>query len=125
MAEPDPKPRPRVQDPTAGYTKIRAEQRCRLCGMGFARGLGLTRHHVVPKGQGGDDVADNLVPLCGHGTIGCHGAVEHDIRARVRLRAKLRPQEIAYATRRYRELGKPGGFNTRYPKEVPAHLRRG
>lgn len=36
----------------------------------------LTRHHVVPKSQGGDDVPENLVWLCGHGTSGCHGVIE-------------------------------------------------
>jgi hypothetical protein len=31
---------------------------------------------MVPRSLGGDDVADNLVPLCGTGTTGCHGLVE-------------------------------------------------
>lgn len=38
---------------------------------------GLTRHHVVPKGQGGDDVPQNLVWVCGDGTRGCHGVLTH------------------------------------------------
>jgi 5-methylcytosine-specific restriction endonuclease McrA len=37
---------------------------CRVCGFG---GL-MEYHHLVPRAQGGDDVADNIVPL-GHS---CH-----------------------------------------------------
>lgn len=34
------------------------------------------RHHVVQKGSPhfGEDVPENLAPLCGTGTTGCHGA---------------------------------------------------
>lgn len=46
---------------------------CRLCGRGHYR---ITYHHLVPRSLGGDDVADNIVPLCGSGTTGCHGEVE-------------------------------------------------
>ncbi len=35
-----------------------------------------TLHHVVPRDRGGDDVAENEVSVCGHGTIGHHGALE-------------------------------------------------
>lgn len=34
--------------------------------------------HRVPEGQGGPDDAFNCVPLCGSGTTGCHGWVEHN-----------------------------------------------
>lgn len=34
-------------------------------------------HHRVPEGQGGPTDHFNCVPLCGHGTIGCHGWAEH------------------------------------------------
>lgn len=123
MATPDPKPRPRIVDHSAGYDKMRREQRCRLCGATFLQGWGLTRHHIVPRGQGGDDVDDNLVPLCGHGTALCHGAVESDVRARSRLRGRLRSRERRYARQRYAELGKPDGFDRRYPENLPPLIR--
>lgn len=49
---------------------------CPLCKRHVGRDR-LTRHHVVPKGQGGDDVPENLVWACGHGTVGCHGVLTH------------------------------------------------
>lgn len=44
---------------------------CELCGS-----IDISIHHIYPRGQGGDDVWENLVPLCGDGTRGCHGGVE-------------------------------------------------
>lgn len=41
---------------------------CRLCGKPGPSQL----HHVIPRDRGGDDVAENLVPLCAE----CHGFVE-------------------------------------------------
>jgi hypothetical protein len=105
-ARPDPKPAARIIDATVGYDKLRREQRCRLCGRFFAYGLGLSRHHLVPRGQGGDDVAENIVPLCGDGTRGCHGKVEHYRSARVKLRARLRREETRYAIRRMGDDGR-------------------
>lgn len=32
-------------------------------------------HHVLPRGEQGDDVEGNLMVLCGNGTLGCHGAL--------------------------------------------------
>lgn len=45
---------------------------CVICG-----GIDISVHHILPRSQGGDDVWENLVALCGSGTHGCHGAVEH------------------------------------------------
>lgn len=92
----DPKPRPRIIDPDAGWEKVLAEGHCRLCW----RTASLTRHHLVPRGQSGDDVDDNIVPLCGDGTRGCHGAVEHYTEARRRLRPLLSDAEWAYVVGR-------------------------
>lgn len=33
----------------------------------------LSWHHLVERSLGGDDVAENLVPLGGTGTMYCHG----------------------------------------------------
>jgi hypothetical protein len=69
----DPRPTRRVVDPHAGTGKVVAEGRCRACGR---KGLSyLNRAHLVSKGQRGDDVEDNIVPLCGSGTSGCHGSL--------------------------------------------------
>lgn len=38
---------------------------CRICHWGWATGYGaLEMHHLVSRAQRGDDVADNLIPLC-------------------------------------------------------------
>lgn len=34
-------------------------------------------HHRKKRGQGGLWTPENIVALCGHGTAGCHGWVEH------------------------------------------------
>ena len=113
--QPIPKPPPRIRDPQAGTGKLIAEGRCRLCGKPI-RDVRLSRHHLIARGQGGDDVDDNLVPLCGSGTEGCHGDVEHwRAMARQRLRRLLRPEEVRYVNRRGVELGKPGLLDTLYP----------
>lgn len=75
MAGPDVKPRPRVKDPRASARKRIADPWCRPC-----RRLGVfvaatNCHHLLGKGQGGDDVEDNLIPICGSGSTGCHGAI--------------------------------------------------
>jgi 5-methylcytosine-specific restriction endonuclease McrA len=87
---PDPKPERRLVDARAGLAKLRREGRCRVCGWKHH----LTRHHIVPRGQRGDDADDNLVPLCER----CHGELHRSdaISVRVRLRSKLTPAEIAY-----------------------------
>jgi len=72
---PDPRPPRRIVDPEAGKAKVAAEGECRLCGhVPSGHPLdSLNRMHVIPKGQGGDDVEDNIIPGCGSGTTGCHG----------------------------------------------------
>ena len=61
----------------------RAEGRCELripgvCGKGMAAFLPLNRHHRKPRGQGGENSLSNVLILCGSGTCGCHGYVEHN-----------------------------------------------
>lgn len=45
---------------------------CRVCGATLRPSL----HHLVGKDNFGDDVIENLIPLCGSGTTGCHGIYE-------------------------------------------------
>lgn len=59
------------------WQALRAEKigPCRACcdpgtnGRLYGR---ITLHHVIPRGRGGDDLEDNLVPLC----LDCHRSVE-------------------------------------------------
>lgn len=57
-------------------------------------------HHLYPRGQGGDDVESNLVPLCGSGTTGHHGKIENnDVLTRTSLGVYLyleRPDFMFY-----------------------------
>jgi hypothetical protein len=104
---PDPKPAKRIVDTMATRRVVRNEPRCRLCPK-RARFVdvnedgveivitGVTGHHLVKRSQQGDDVDDNIVPLCGSGTTGCHGEVERSREARSRLREKLTAANVAY-----------------------------
>jgi hypothetical protein len=78
--KPDPKPAARVVDTAFGYDKIEAEGKCRACGKVLAtvrQGAhpiaALNRAHLVGKGVRGDDVDNNVIPLGGSGSTGCHG----------------------------------------------------
>lgn len=114
----DPRPAKRVKDRDAGREKVRREGRCRVCGrVPSGHPLdSLQRMHLVPKGLGGDDVDENIVPGCGSGTTGCHGMLtsaredpHHPAgltvaQARERLLLALLPEERAYAAgKRYED----------------------
>jgi hypothetical protein len=103
---PSPKPERRVHDPAAGRAKVALEGRCRACGH-VPRGHlldFLNRAHLVAKGQGGDDVACNIVPLCGSGTTGCHGKLtDHSrgwLEVAAALRRNLQLDEVEYILRK-------------------------
>lgn len=66
---PDPKPTRRIRD-TAALAQARVLwDECAACGC-----PGESVHHVLSRGQGGDDVLANCAMVCGHGSAGCHGA---------------------------------------------------
>jgi hypothetical protein len=99
----DPKPAKRVKASPAEWERLRAEKiaLCRVC----SDAVGATLHHLVSKSLGGGDVADNLVPLCGSGTTGCHGLVEaHNMWACDLLGRRLTEAERAYV------VGKKGAY---------------
>lgn len=54
--------------------KERAGGACERCG----RGGDTTMHHRKKRGQGGAWAPGNIVAVCGHGTAGCHGHIEHN-----------------------------------------------
>lgn len=68
---------------------------CRSCGA-----PGESFHHVVAKSLRGDDLPANIIPLCGDGTRGCHGALETHSpgweEVAHAVRASLTPLELAY-----------------------------
>lgn len=70
---------------------------CRVCQSATSNGRlhsDIQLHHIVPRSQGGDDYADNLVPLCGD----CHRLIHaRDGVAVLLLIAKLTDAEYAYA----------------------------
>jgi 5-methylcytosine-specific restriction endonuclease McrA len=70
---------------------------CRVCGEPSRSAIfgtyHLEYHHLIGRSQGGDDVADNIAPLCG----ACHYSVT--MRRRIWLRklaASLTDAEYAY-----------------------------
>lgn len=64
----DPKPPPRYIDPEVFAIFHSIGRECLSCGYWRA-----SAHHLVSRAQGGDDVMENLLGLCG----ACHGAL-HD-----------------------------------------------
>lgn len=95
------------------------------CGCGCGR-RAESLHHLVGRGQGGDDVRANLIPLSGDGTRLCHGAItSHQRTYDMRLgeycvpdqvfrgiRANLPPEKIAYVIR----VKGSDWLDRRYPK---------
>ncbi len=99
------------------WKKLRAKRLgpCYVCAwLGVEQKLESSLHHVVSKSLGGDDIARNLVPVCGDGTRGHHGDLEAHrpvaCRALAGAIAMWDDQAYAYA------VGKLGedGFLRRY-----------
>lgn len=77
---PDPKPAKRIKNTKVMKGLHARGVVCVLCGNPG------TLHHVYARGQGGDDVPENLVGLCGDGVRLHHGAIENgDVQARMQL----------------------------------------
>ncbi|MFC9767756.1 HNH endonuclease [Rhodococcus jostii] len=76
----------------------RSEGMCEYCGL-----WGYTIHHRVKQSQGGVWSPVNCIALCGHGTTGHHGWVEHHPNAAARVGLHVRPwQDPAEVMVRYR-----------------------
>jgi hypothetical protein len=127
MGQPDLRPVKRHVDPEAGKEKVEAEGRCRVCKRktspwwkGGSRLKGLTRSHLVPRILGGDDVDDNIMPLCGMGAGSCHHMSElGDVATRMAIRAVMTEAEQAYVIGRKSEFW----LEQRYPSQTPRRLR--
>lgn len=76
---------------------------CRVCGSAGSNGRlhgRIQLHHLIPRGWHGDDVADNIVPLCPD----CHRWIELRAQGDCRtLLAGLSDAEYAYATEKVGE----------------------
>lgn len=57
-----------VSERSGGLCEVRFE--------GICRGVAESKHHRRKESQGGKWAASNIVDVCGHGTIGCHGHIE-------------------------------------------------
>jgi len=77
----DLRPAKRIKDPDLLRRLHLRMRECLACGGTY----GLTLHHVVLRGQGGDDSEENIIVLCqGPGTQNCHGRWhdgDHEVRA--------------------------------------------
>jgi 5-methylcytosine-specific restriction endonuclease McrA len=76
---------------------------CRVCNDPASNGRvhgSIHFHHLVARARGGDDVADNIVPLCGD----CHDLITRGNRVTARLLART----LTLEERRY-VASKPGG----------------
>lgn len=62
----DPRPAKRIKDKDVFAEFYAFSQECLCCG--YYR---VEAHHLLSRGQGGDDVLANLVPLCSS----CHGVL--------------------------------------------------
>lgn len=56
----------------------RSGGRCEVAIESICEGAATNVHHRKPRGQGGRNVMRNLLHLCGSGTTGCHGYIEHN-----------------------------------------------
>lgn len=111
---PIPKPPGRDRASQSQWTILRRHfefEPCCSCG-----GKPVTLHHICPRSQGGGDVVENLVPLCGDGTRGCHGLLESHGNGWERVAASVRQYVIVDNTRRHYQEDHAGeSFNRRYP----------
>lgn len=67
---PDPKDEPRVKDPGVYKAFHRYDRECLHCGNRH-----VSAAHLLGGNMREDDI-DGLVPLCGGGSSGCHGAFD-------------------------------------------------
>jgi hypothetical protein len=115
QVEPHPRPPKREKASRDRWDEIRAgfeHATCVSCGLAVQ-----SLHHCVPKSQGGDDVAENMIPMCGDGTRGCHGILESHAPGWERVAAAVRVYVLTNRPRCVYVIGKIGWdrFNSRYP----------
>jgi len=110
----DPKPAKRYRaslDEWAFFRTWFAQERCWICD-----GAWQELHHILARVHGGDDVVENLAPVC----QADHRRIEaRDPHARAALRGALMPTNLAYL---HDKLGETtlGWLERNYPVRVAA-----
>lgn len=90
----------RIRDDKAIRRKLLRDRTCRGCGKDAGEG-----HHIVFRSQGGDDVEDNIAPLCSFCHTVMHDSTkpgERDI-IRETIGKHLQPEEVDYVLDRLGE----------------------
>lgn len=88
--QPDWKPDAPIRDP-AVFDWFHAQGfLCLVCGTD----QDVNAAHLYGRGKGGDDVKANLVPLCGSGSFGCHGAYDNGHSHIVEIDVKITPELV-------------------------------
>lgn len=107
----DPRPPKREKASRKGWEAIHAQFEYAVCTHCALRPIEL--HHVVSRSQGGDDVVENLCPLCHV----CHMKLEGHETGWERVAASVRQYVILSRPRCVYVIGKIGWdrFNARYP----------
>lgn len=113
-----PKPARRyraTKDEWIEFHEWRSEQTCWVCHSARA----TNTHHIYPRGQGGDDYIENLAPLCGTGTTGCHGRIHaRDLVARSLLRQSMTSDNLAYLIHKLGDGPAAAWLERHYPERV-------
>src|SRR5262245_62574014 len=93
---PDPRPAQRIRDKEVFEFFHDRGWTCLHCGSPH-----VTAAHVISRGAGGDDVMANLVPLCGGGSSGCHGAFDNGHSYIGDFGQKVRPEQVRESVARF------------------------
>lgn len=94
--KPDPKPPARIIDRKAGARKLHKFPQCRVIG---CEERATQAHHIILRSQGGDDVEDNLLPLCTECHVNAHSKGEP-------ILAQLKWWEVKYVKEKYEQMGR-------------------
>jgi 5-methylcytosine-specific restriction endonuclease McrA len=89
---PDQKPRKRTVNAAAVRSKMADDPLCRVCS-----GKATDAHHILLRSQGGDDVEENIMPLCHDCHMSYHAG---------QVNLWIRPRELLYVIDR---LGRDKG----------------
>ncbi len=106
----DPKPEKRVRASQSGWSDLHETFRNEVCVHCAHRPVEL--HHILPRSQSGDDVRENLCPLCRP----CHTTLEGHGPGWERIAASVRRYVMSNNHRRWYQEDHAGeSFNRRYP----------
>lgn len=94
-AKADPKPT-RIRDDEVYTLFHKRDHVCVCCGS-----RDVSAAHIIGRGAGGDDVVANLVPLCGDGSRGCHGAYDNGHAYQGAGGRRITPEIVRWSIARY------------------------